>query len=727
MKLLCFLLVIFMYLVDNAQAMMSRGDPDYNGHHSDQNQTKREFFPNLSDVESSISVPNSSPPEFFEALSHHQSIMSGFQNQSFRHSRYDYFDKNPRYRKRKLSSQSDVGPMTDNLRNKMNKNSTMFVKRKKTHIQLAPSIIFSAPYDFFGNRLNENNSNQNLNKINSPSNTDNTFDDLQSQPSPITEIINISAEQPLTTTEVVNMSAEQPLTTTEVINMSAEQPLTPTLIIEPELSKSESTIVAETTSTYSTSVLTKSKLNDLQKKSEKNAEEIFRDKFQTLLKKNSELGANISRQTDDFCKEIQSFNSQHNDPNSFQSMLDDNLFRLREKIKSTETLSIKNIGELNYYVFELISKYSKCENQNELQNAKFVVSSTKDILFENLINWVKNSIQMDLQIQNMHSVLLEICQLPQNHDINNIIVFSHLVGMSREILDSKKEINELISSLFEGLKTCSKNLDQMISKNEETNDKNTENQIFGELQSLLGKQSDDLISHSKKFKDLQERFDKLQRKLQKTQELVRQISSEKDQLEGENQRLKKENNISQQQLDNLINKLDKLKKSQKQLEKLQQKLKKADRIYYDNMMLMDVNKSLVREKDMFRKKSNDLMYKLNGLKKVQGELKKLQNEKRINQEKYDKICKENRLLELENQRLKGERNAFQQQLNSLPKTLEKIISGSKNDSESKTRKEKRTQQAESTDMGNDNLFEYCFQINSNCSDNSKISIRNIIN
>ena len=697
MKLLFFLLVIFMYLVDNAQAMMSYGDPDYNGHYSDQNQTKSEFFPSLTDVEPSISIPNLNPPEFFEAQSSQQPVMSRFQNQFLHHGRYDYFDKNPRYRKRKLSSQSDVGPMTDNLRNEMNQNSKMFVKRKKTNTQLVPSIIVSAPYDFFGNRLNEDDLNQNLNKINSPSNTDNTFDDLQSQPSPITEIINISAEQPLT----------------------------PTLIIEPELSKSESTIVAETTSTYSTSVLTKSKLNDLQKKSEKNTEEIFRDKFQTLLKKNSELGANISRQTDDFCKEIQSFNSQHNDPNSFQSMLNDNLFRLREKIKSTETLSIKNIGELNYYVFELISKYSKCENQNELQNAKFVVSSTKDILFENFINWIKNSIQMDLQIQNMHSVLLEICQLPQNHDINNMIVWPHLVGMSREILDSKKEINELISSLFEGLKICNKNLDQMISKNEETNDKNSENQIFEELQALLKKQSDDLINNSKKFEDLHERFDKLQRKLQKTKELVRQISSEKDQLEGENQRLKKENNISQQQLDNLINKLDQLNKSQKHLERLQQKLRKADKIYYDNMMLMDTNKSLIREKDMFQKKSDDLMYKLNGLKKVQ--LKELQNEKRVNQEKYDKIREKNRLLELENQRLKGERNAFQQQLNDLPKTLEKIISGSKNDSGSKTREEKQTQQAESTDMGKDNLFEYCFQINSNCSDNSKISIRNIIN
>ncbi len=97
----------------------------------------------------------------------------------------------------------------------------------------------------------------------------------------------------------------------------------------------------------------------------------------------------------------------------------------------------------------------------------------------------------------------------------------------------------------------------------------------------------------------------------------------------------------------------------------------------------------------------------------------------ITKKTLEKVHKEKLLLELENQDLRSDRKALQQQLTNLPKALESIIS--KNKSEMKTQEEKVSKSHVSNRVGDNNLFEYCFQINSDYSNNSKFSIHNIIN
>ena len=698
MKLLWFLLI--MSSVDIAWTMASCGGTDYNRCLSNQNRTQKLFLPPLSDIETSVNNL-SKTQQFTESQPRQQQVMPYFQNQTAFYTNHNYFDQIPKYRRRRFSSQSDIGPMTDKTRIAINHQSQpKSVKRKKMiHRSASPAEInFSAQYNVANYRVEKNDFNHNSNNINSPTCTDNTMNDLLSQPSPLTEIV----------------------------DPPSGRSLTPTVVIAPQLPQAENAeIVPESTSSYSTSVLTKSQWNHLQnpKPTEQSIKKNFTDQFEVFLQKNSEICTQISQQTENFWKNIQSFDPKKDDLSILQSTINDNLFKLQENIRATETHSINDIRELSSYVFQLISRYSQCKNKNELQHIKSIVSTTKDLTFENLIRWTQNSMRIDNQIQNMHSVLLEISQINKNNYTDNLITRPHIIGISREILGFKEQITNVLSSLFGGLDTWNRNLDQITSKSDaDENHLKMENKKLKESQSLFRKQSDDLI---KKLRSAEANFDKLQRKLQKTKEQAEQINAERNLFEQENERLKKEHNISQQQLDNLLDNLEHLKKSQKKLEQFQQKLQKAKRINQDNMFLRVANKTLAKERDTFKERSNNLLNKLNGLKMLQGEFISLQNEIQITKETLEKIRKEKKLLELENQNLRNEKKALQQQLNNLPKTLESIIS--KNKSNLQTQEDEVNKSSITNRVGDNNLFEYCFQINSNYGNNSKFSICNIIN
>lgn len=676
--------------------MVSCGSTDTNKCYSGHNQVQKILLPPLSGIETSMH-DLSRIQQFTESQPYKQQIMPSFQNQTVFYTNHYRFNQIPKYRKRRFSSQSDIGPMTDKLRNSMGYQSQpKFVKRKKTIRRSASPVKmnFSDQCASANHKVNKNNCNQNLSYINSPNDTDDTMNDFQNQPSPLTEIV----------------------------DPPSDRSLTPTVLIESQLSKSKKATTVEGSSlSCSTSVFTKSQLNRPQtpKPKERSIEQNFTDIFEKFSQKNSEIRKQISRQTENFWKNIQSFDPRKDDVNMLQFTIDDNLFKLRENIRSTENFSIHDIQELNSYMFQLISEYSQRKNPDELLHIQSAISSTKDIIFENLIKWIKNTTQVDNQIQNMHSVLLEISPITKNYNIDNLITRPHLIGISREILGFKEEVTDVLSSLFCELDTWSRNLKQ--SENND-NDLTRENQILKKSQSLFQKQSDDLI---KQLKNLQENSDKLKRKLQRTKEQAEQINAEKNFLKKENEILRKECKISHQQLDNLLSNLEYLKKSQKKLEQLKPILQKAERIFQENTLLKTTNKNLSKEKNTLKKRSNDLTNKLNGLKKLQGEHAKLQNEMQITKETLKKIHKKKKMLELENQSLKSKTKALQQQLSDLPKTLESIIS--KNKSDLQTQEEEASKSPVTNRVRDNNLFEYCFQINSNCSNNSKISIRNIIN
>jgi chromosome segregation ATPase len=702
MKLLVFLLVIFVYLPNIVHAMLSCGDADYTKRYASQNQTKKVFLPSLSDVEISMNDV-SQTQQVTESQPSQLQIKHSFQNQtaSYKNYGHDYFESHQKYRKRKFSSQSDIGPITDKIRIAINHQSQpKFVKRKKTiHRSISPAEInFSAQYNVANYRVEKNDFNQNFNNVNSPNNTDNTIDDLRNQPSPVTEIV----------------------------DLPSDRSLTPTVVIEPQLPQAEnSAIVTESTSSYLTSVLTKSQWNQLQtpKPTKRQIEKHFTDQFGTFFQKNSEICTQISQQTENFGRIIQSFDPKKDDLNTFQFTIDDNLFQLRKNIRSAETLAINNIQKLNGYIFRLTSRYSQCKNENELLHIKSVVSTMKDMTFENLIRWAQNSMRIDNQIQNMHSALLEISQITKNNYTDNLITRPHIIGISREILGFKEEITNVLSSLFGGLDTWNRNLDQITSQlSDDENNLKSENQRLKESQNLFRKQSDDLI---KKLQNVEANFDKLQKKYQRKKEQAEKIYAERNFFKQENERLRKERKISHQQLDNLLSNLEYLKKSQKKLEQLKPTFQKAERIFHENTLLKETNKNLTKERNTLKKRSNDLLDKLNGLKMLQGEFTSQQNEIQITKETLEKIRKEKKLLELENQNLRNEKKALQQQLNNLPKTLESIIS--KNKSNLQTQEDKVSKSPVTNRAGDNNLFEYRFQINSNHSNNSKFSIRNIIN
>lgn len=807
MKLLFFLLIIFGYLINTAQSMVSCGDIDPGKRYLNNQQNQTVLLPPLSDVENNMgNLQNKSviQQNFTRNQSYQQQITPRFQNQtaSYKNFGNNYPNPNPKYRKRRWSSQSDVGPMTDKLRN-TNPDLTMFFKCQKTRYRQVPSIKtnflsqydfsesgqndanktyspydtydtmdeplsinFSRSYDFFGNKPEENNTTEirspheadnttgepisidfsrsynfftnklkenNTTEIYSPHNTDDTTDDLAEPFSPETEIVNLPSDRSLTPTVLINSAHNTDDTTddlagqfspeTEIVDPPSNRSLTPTVLID-SISEN-STIVAGSTSSFMTSVMTKSKFNDSlnQQKSQPQIEENFTDKFAKFLQKNSEIYAKISQQTDDFDKEIQSFDPKKDDLSMLQLTLDNGLFKLRDDIRSTEILSIKDIKALDHYTFQLMSEDLKCENQDKLSRMKSVISTTKDMVFENLIKWIDNTIYTDRQTQNMIAVLLEIGDKTKNYHINNSVTLPHLVGISREVLESKKEITDTMLLIFNRLKVLDRNLNQIISNPSDSKKMTvleSENEGLKKSYNSLKQQSDDSIN---KLKVLQKNSDKLQGDLQHIKKQTEQMSIEKNLLARENERLKTERSISQQKLNNLLDNLDHLKKSQKKLEQLKQKSEKS---YYDYMVLMERNKNLMLERDMFQQKSADLMSKLNGLKKLQGEFTELRDEIRITKTELARISKEKKSLELDNQRLNDERKALQQQLDDLPKTLESIISSSKRQSDLVQNGEISKSSAQNH-MGSNNSFKYCFQINSHCSNNSKISIRNIIN
>ena len=845
MKLLFFLLIIFGYLINTAQSMVYCGDIDPDKRYLDNPQNQTVLFPPLSDVANNMDNLQSKSAiqqNFIRNQSYQQQTAPRFQNQtaSYKNFGNNYPNPNPtpKYRKRRWSSQSDVGPMTDKLRN-ANPNLTMFFKCKKTRYQQVPSIKtnfsnqrdfsesnqndesntyspsdtddsidtpvsinFSRSYDFFSSKPEENNTTETYStydagntteapmdfsksynffryklkendttEIYSRHDNDSTTDNPARQSSPKTEAADMPSNQSLTPTVLVNSehnaydsaddSPRMSSPETEVVDLPSNRSLTPTVLVDsahnaydsaddsPRMSSPEtevvdlppnrsitptvvidsisenSTIVAGSTASCMTPIMTKSKSNNSlnQQKHQPQIEENFTDKFTKFLQKNSEIHAKISRQTDDFDKELQFFDPKKDDLSMFQLTLDNSLFKLRDDIRSTEILSIQDIKALDHYTVQLMSKDLKCVNQDELSHMKSVISTIKDMVFDNLIKWVDNTIYTDRQIQNMITVLLEIGDKTQNYHINNSVTLPHLVGISREVLESKKEITDTMMLLFNKLKLLDRNLNQIISNSDDSKTMTvlkSENEGLKKLYNSLKQQSDDLIN---KLKVLQKNSDKMQGDLQQIKEQTEQISIEKNLLARENERLKTERNISQQKLDSLLDNLDHLKKSQKKLEQLKQK---SEKDYYSNMVLMERNRNLMQERDMFQQKSDDLMSKLNGLKKLQGEFTELRDEIRITKTKLGKISKEKKFLELDNQRLIDERNALQQQLNDLPKTLESIILGSKRQSDL-IRNEEISKSSAQNHMGSNNSFKYCFQINSHCSNNSKISIRNIIN
>ena len=148
MNVLLFLWIVFCSLTDIVDAMGHRNNIGYDQYHSGHQPARKEFFPPFSEVKDSIQ----------------QQTMPHFKNQSASYKNYDYeyFDQNPAYRKRKLSTQNDIGPMTNRLMDDAVNDSSkvIFVKRKKWHQQSSSPIQIN-PHNFPYNKLRDNGLNQN--------------------------------------------------------------------------------------------------------------------------------------------------------------------------------------------------------------------------------------------------------------------------------------------------------------------------------------------------------------------------------------------------------------------------------------------------------------------------------------------------------------------------------------------------------------------------------------